>query len=183
MPKALTLLIIGTAAVLLSACTSLKCEHYVGVKEPIAENDIGEETIWRYRDKVYFLKVVDPQTVVASTLVWDDAAQRHQVVASEIALTKLDDHLFLNIRDEEERYYSIFRLSPSMDGPMVLFSVSRDKLEADIKAGRIEADSGKNSIVLKVTKAQLDAYVRENLFTLFNTDAAGLIFPINETNP
>jgi hypothetical protein len=183
MRKILAPLLIGLAAMALTSCTSMQSEHYVGVKEPVGENDLKDDTIWQYRDRVYFLRVIDPTTMIAATVDWDEEAGRHKVVTTDIAVTKLDDHLFLNIREQGEPHYSIFRLAPSMDGPIALFTVNRDVLEEDLRAGKIKAVKGQNSIILEMTKAELDAYVRDNHFTLFNTDAAGIIFPLNRNSP
>lgn len=162
----------------LTSCASLKSKYYVGEIEPIDEEEMIEESIWQYNDKVFFLRAIDSTTVIASSLDWRESEKAYKVITSQVVITTLDEHLFLNLKEEKEDLYTILRLIPSMDGEMVILTVDKEKIEKHIKEGRVKATKAGDDFILNLTKKELDVYIRENLNDLFDYDVAGVIRPI-----
>ncbi|MEA3346863.1 MAG: hypothetical protein U9Q21_02100 [Candidatus Auribacterota bacterium] len=162
----------------LTSCASLKSKHYVGIKEPIEKEDLEEESIWQFEDKVFYVRALDPATAIASSLKWDDSKKEYKIITTQVVLTKLDEHLFLNLKGEKEDLYTILRLTGSMDGTMIIFTVDDEEIEKHIKEGKVKAIKKGDNFILELTKEELDSYVRENLNNLFDYDIAGIIKPL-----
>jgi hypothetical protein len=156
----------------------MKSKYYVGQKEPIDGKDIEKDSIWQVMDNVFYLRVIDPETLKASTLEWNASRNRYETKTFEVVLTKLDEHFFLNLKKENEELYIILRMSASPQG-MALFTVKDKKIEKDMKEGKLKAlKKGKYDFILQLTKEELDNYVRQNMNELFDYDSPGIIKPL-----
>jgi hypothetical protein len=126
----------------------MKSKYYVGQKEPIDGKDIEKDSIWQVMDNVFYLRVIDPETLKASTLEWNASRNRYETKTFEVVLTKLDEHFFLNLK--------------------------KDMKEGKLKALK----KGKYDFILQLTKEELDNYVRQNMNELFDYDSPGIIKPL-----
>lgn len=154
------------------SCSSLKSPYYVGEQQPIEDKDLNTDSVWQLGDAVYFVRVVDSNTVVASYVEWDKETQKHTLSTCQLVLSKLGDTLFLNAKDDG--LYTILRMIPSIDGSMVLLTVDSDKVEADIAEGKIKAHKDGSDIITDCSKEELDQYVKDNLQTLFDLDSSSV---------
>jgi len=157
------------------SCASLKSKHYVGKKELGAEKDLKKETIWQFQEKVYYVRAVDPETLIASTLEWNDEKKKYEVKTSQIVISKLNENLFLNFKPEKEELYTILRFSPSTEQIMAVFTVDGDIISKHIEEGKVKAVKKGDDFILELTKEELDKYVKENLNELFDYKHSGII--------
>ena len=164
-----TVKIILLSAVLTS-CSSLKSQYYVGEKMPISEEELSKESVWKFGDDVFHVQQVDTNTLIASTIEWDKENQKHTVSTRQLVLSELGDVIFLNIK--EDNLYTILRLVGGDDGSLVLLTVDSDKVEKDIAEGNIKAEKIDHDIITNCSKKELDQYVLENIQTLFSLDSA-----------
>ncbi|MCK5543209.1 MAG: hypothetical protein KAI40_11010 [Desulfobacterales bacterium] len=174
----------------LVSCSSLKSEHYVGQKLPIHE-ELEEESIWQFEDKVFYVRVVSPANspiITASSLQWNKLKNKYEIKTSQVTVTELkiddaDDSLFLNLKEEKEGLYTILRLIPSSsDKDMVIFTVDKGTIKKHIKEGKVKAVKKGDAFILKLTKEELDSYIRENLNEIFDYGGAGIIKPLKGFN-
>jgi hypothetical protein len=161
----------------------MKSEHYVGKKIPIQE-ELEEESIWQFEDKVFYVRTIgseDSATITASALQWNKSKKKYEVEIFQVALTQLeinnsDDALFLNLKDDKDGLYKIFRLSPSTnEKDMVIFTIDTGVIKKHIKEGKVKAVKEEDGFLLKLTKEELDDYVRNNVNEIFNFGSAGVI--------
>ncbi len=75
----------------LVSCSSLKSEHFVGERAPMLDTQVTEVTLWEFDDKVFFVNVVDPSTLIASTMQWNKTKKEHEILKSKVVLTELKD--------------------------------------------------------------------------------------------
>jgi hypothetical protein len=171
------LLIIGAVC---TSCSTLKSPHFVGAKEPFGEKDLASETVWTQGDDVYFLKRLDSNTLVAATMEWDAKKNDFAVRSFPIIVTKLGDHLFLNVKEDD--LYSIFRVATACDDEpsLLLFTIDPDKLRKDVAEGKIQAREEGDDIILECTKEEQDAYILENINTVFHMDGASIVRQISK---
>ena len=162
------------------SCTSLKCKNYVGTKESIEESDLNTESIWQFNDTIFFVRVVD-QSVTVSGLEWDDSKKEYQVRKSNVILSKLDEHHFLNFMDDKDNLYTILRASSLTDNTIAVFTVNKEIIQRHIKEGKLKATKKEDSFILDLTKEELDNYIRNNLNDLFDYDAGGLLKQLKGT--
>jgi len=159
-----------------ASCASLKSPYFVGEQQPIEDKDLNTDSVWQIADTKYFVRVVDSNTVVASSVEWDKDSQKHTLSTSPLVLTKLGDTLFLNVK--KDGLYTILRMIPSADGSMVLLTIDSDKIKSEIAEGKIKAHKDGSDIITDCSKEELDQYVKDNLPTLFdlnNSSVAKLI--------
>jgi hypothetical protein len=173
--KTINMIVFCMLSLGMASCASLKSKHYVGEKESGAEKDLKKETIWQFQEKVYYVRAIDPQTLIASTLEWNDEKKKYEVKTSQIVISKLNENLFLNLKPEKEDLYTILRLSPSTDKIMAIFTVDSDIIQKHMKEGRVKAVKKGDDFILELSKEQLDKYVQENINDLFNYKNAGII--------
>ncbi len=180
MLKALLKLFQLTAAmIILASCTSIKSEHYVGKIEPISDKEIGEETIWQFDDEVFHVKILSSEKAVGSQLKWNKEANKYETEDYDIIISKIGDALFLNIKKQNEKLYTILRLSPTVSDEIVLFSVDKDVLTKHIAEGKLKATAkDKHTYTLEMTKEELDNYMTEHMNTIFDFNASEIIKPI-----
>jgi hypothetical protein len=162
----------------MSCGTSLKSPHYVGIKEPADVKGLNKETIFTFEDDVFYVRAVDPNNIIASSLRWDAAEKEYKVDTFPIVLTILGKSRFLNLPDKSTGLYTIYRLIPSMDGSLILFAADRHNMTKHIKEGRIKATEEDNSFILEITKEDLDKYVLDNLNEIFDYSCAYIIKPL-----
>jgi hypothetical protein len=166
-------MIIGMAC---ASCSTLKSPHYVGEQEPAREKDLADITVWQQDEDVYFVKRVASNTLVAATLEWDDKSNDFTVRSFPFIVSELDDHLFLNVKDGD--LYSIFRVAGAGgddDPAFVLFTIDDDSMIKDMADGKIKARKAGDDIIMECTKEEQDAYILENIYTMFHTDGACIV--------
>ena len=164
---------------MLSSCSSLKSQYYVGEKQPITEEDLKEESIWKIGEDVFNVRVVDTNTVIASSMKWDERTNKHIVSSSQLVLSELGHTKFLNVKDDD--LYTILRLVGGSDGDSFAFlTVDAHKVERDIAEGKVKAHKEGSDIIMDGSKEELDAYIQENINTLFSVEGAGIAHLISE---
>jgi len=174
--KGVGLLVVGLVC---ASCSVLKSPYYAGELGTISEKDLASETVWMQGDDVYFVKRVDSNTVVAATLDWDEKAGGYQIRSFPLVLSTIGDHMFLNVKDGE--YYSIFRVAGSDDDDtFLLFTIDSDKIKQDISDEKIKAREDGEDIVMECTKEEQDAYILENINSIFDMGSGSLVRKISE---
>jgi hypothetical protein len=171
--KWIGLLIIGAACI---SCSTLKSPHYVGEQEPMSEKDLAEITVWENGDDVFFVKRVDSNILVAATLEWDSKINDFSVRSFPVIVSKLGDHMFLNVREDD--LYSIFRVAGACDDDepiFALFTIDPDKMKQDMADGKIKARKEKDDVIMECAKEEQDAYILENIDTMFHMDGASIV--------
>ncbi len=161
----------------ISSCTKLKSNYYVGEKEKISTKDLKKETIWQYEDDVFKVRILDSLTVIASSLEWDDSKNEYKIVTFEVVYSRLGDDYFLNIKEADE-LYTILRIAVSLDGTIAFFTVNKNQIENDIKQGIVKAAKRDSDYILDINKKELDKYVSENINELFKIKTPGMIKPL-----
>ncbi|MCP3899988.1 MAG: hypothetical protein GY707_09780, partial [Desulfobacteraceae bacterium] len=129
-----------------------------------------------FDDKIFFVNVVDSSTLIASTMKWNETKKEHEVIKSEIVLTELEgpDAYFLNFK--EEGLYTIVLLAPTKnERDYLVYTINEDAIKKHIKEEKVKAVRKGNDYILKLSKEDLDKYVRENFYTLFSLGGAGII--------
>lgn len=173
------LLAIGAVCI---SCSTLKSPHYVGEQQPATEKDLGDITVWKQGEDVYFVKRVDSNTLVAATLQWNDKSNDFAVRSFPFIMSTLDDHMFLNVRNSD--LYSIFRVAGACDDDesptYLLFTIDDDKMEQDMADGKIQARKVGDDIIMECTKEEQDAYILEHIHTMFDMDGASIVRQIAE---
>jgi|GEM_PF-1767595 len=176
-------LIIGLVLAVTAACSRMQSAHYPGTKEPLFEellalDDARQVSVWKYDDDLFYVKPLDKYSAVAASLQWNAAQEAFELVSRQLVITRIDDHLFLNIK--EGGLYTILRMAfahTSGNDPIVLFTVKEAKLKADMAAGKIKTkpSADKDTFVLDMDKKALDTYIRRQGDDLFAFDSAGTI--------
>ena len=159
--------------VLCTSCSSLKCKHFPGKQEMITEKKLSDDSVWKFGEMVYHVKVAECNRVVASWVEWDDKAEKHKMDSFPVVVSKLDDTMFLNLKVDQ--FYTILRAIPSGDDSIILLTIDDDKLEADIEKGIIKGTKKDGDYILDCTKQDLENYIKANLNTLFSLEAAGIL--------
>ncbi len=170
-------------SLVLVSCSSLKSEHYVGEQVPIQE-DLAQESIWQFEDQIFYVRgqgMENPGTMTAWTLNWNESENRYEVIESRVVVTqlKLKDSralLFLNLKEEKDDLYKIFRLIPSTnEQDAIIFTVDAGKIKEQIKNGKVKAFKKDGDFILQLTKKELDRYIKENADEIFDFSTAGII--------
>jgi len=158
---------------LCTSCTSLKCKHFPGTQEMITEKQLNSESVWKFGDTIYHVKVANSNRVVASWVEWDDKTDKHRIKSFPVVVSKLNDTMFLNVKIDE--FYTILRLTPAGNDSIVLLTIDGDKVKKDIEKGIIKGSKSDNGYILDCTKQKLESYIKSNLNTLFSLDGAGVL--------
>lgn len=175
--KGLNVIGLLVAGLVCASCSVLKSPYYVGEQETISEKDLAGETVWMQGDDVYFVKRLDSNTVVAATLDWNENAGEYQTRSFPLVLSTLGDHMFLNVKDGE--YYSIFRVAGTDDDDTILlFTIDPEKLKQDIADEKIKARED-DGIVMECTKEEQDAYILDNINSIFMMGSGSLVRKIS----
>ncbi len=166
-----------TAATLISllgsSCASLQCRHFPGTQVMITGERLTENSVWKYGEGIYHLRVVSSNEVVASSVKWSEDTNTHRMESMEVVASKLDDTLFLNVRNGD--LFTILRVVPAGKRSLVLLTVDREKIGGDLDKGVITGAKEGGSYTLECSKQELDEYIRANLGTLFSLEAAGIL--------
>jgi hypothetical protein len=158
----------------------------VGEKVPIQE-ELEEESLWQFEEKVFYVRTLgsgDSTNITASTMVWNKSKNIYEIKTSQVAMTRLgmgdSEGFFLNLKEEKDGLYKIFRLIPSTnEKDMIIFTVDTGIIKKHIKEGKVKAVKGKDGYILELTKEELDNYIRENLNEIFDFGGAGIIKSLN----
>lgn len=173
------------------SCSSMKSEHFVGEKIPIQE-ELEEESIWQFEDKVFYVRTLgsgESATITASSMQWNKSKKKYEIETSQVVMTELDmggadDAYFLNLKDTKNGLYTILHLiGASNNRDMIFFTVDSETMKKHIQDGKVKAVDTKDGFILKLTKKELDNYIKENLSNVFNFGSAGVIKPIKGYKP
>ncbi|MDD2599497.1 MAG: hypothetical protein PHO37_09765 [Kiritimatiellae bacterium] len=156
-----------------ASCASLKCEHFPGERELIADKGLSGRSIWKFGTETFHVQTVNPNKVIASWVKWDEATATHTLESVEVVLSKLDETLFLNLR--KDGLYTILRVVPAGEHEVVLLTIDNAKVDADFEKGAIKGNKKGGEFTLECSKEELEAYVRANLNTLFSLKASGVL--------
>jgi hypothetical protein len=173
MMKLTSIAVAALICLLGSSCATLKSRHFPGTQEMITENQLSAESVWKYGEGIYHVKVVSSNEVVASSVKWCEETCSHKVESLDVIASKLEDTLFLNVKSEE--LYTILRVVPAGKSSIVLLTVNREKIGADLDKGVIKGTKDGGSFILECSKRELDDYIRANLDSLFSLEAAGVL--------
>lgn len=154
----------------LISCSTLHSPYYVGEISDISEEDLAEESIWVMDEDTYTIRRTGSNSFVAATMEWNSNTKEYNAHTSPILLTELDDHLFLNIQDDDG--YLIIRAVCSLDESLVLFTIDKDKIEQDIKSKKLKAREDGDHIFMECSKEEQDEYIRNNIETMFSYECA-----------
>jgi hypothetical protein len=180
--------------IMLTACSSLKSPYFPGEKVVLTNGFLAVESDWTmYDEGVYHVRCTESNTLVIAAEEWDKGKGDFKIESSEAVLSELDDQKFLSMMIEDEReeeLYTIFRavIPATKEGhpeTLILFSMDEGKIKADAKAGKIAAHAtncgyGPCDIVLEGSKAEQDAYFRNNPNSLFVLDSAVILKRVAE---
>jgi hypothetical protein len=165
-------------SVFLVSCSSLKSEHYVGELSPAADEKVKDTSVWEFDDTIFFVNIVDSSTLIASTMKWNKAKKEHEIIKSKVILTELKgpNAYFLNFKEGSEDLYTILLLAPTKnEKDYLVYTVNEDTIKKHINEGKVKAIKKGGDYILKLSKEELDKYVRENFYTLFSLGGAGII--------
>jgi len=173
----------------LVSCASLKSEHFVGERFPGASAQQEDISLWEFEDNIFYVNVIDSSTLIASTLKWNKEKQEHEIIKREIILTQLKNHgkgdtttLFLNLKKGDEDLYTILLLSTtSNEKDFLIYTVDKETLKKQIKAKKVKAVQQDDDFILKLTKKELDNYIRENVSDIF-IGPPGVLKPLKCTS-
>ncbi|MDA3798393.1 MAG: hypothetical protein PF692_04855 [Kiritimatiellae bacterium] len=165
--------IITLLALVSVSCTSFKSKNYVGKRQFISESELTKDSIWQVGDNVFCVRIVDTNTLAASSMKWDEKSKQHALSKYELVLSTLGEYAFLNVKDGEQ--YTILRLIGASGDSFVLMTVDPEKVEADIAAGRIKAHKDNSDFIADCSKEELDKYVLDNIKTLFSVDGVTVV--------
>lgn len=157
----------------LLSCTSMKSHHIVGQEQVLTEKDLSQESIWKMGNDVFFVRLMDDNTLIAASMDWNKNTQTYSVVSYPLVVSKLGEYTFLNIKEGD--LFTILRLVGAEGGAVVLLSVDGDKIETDMAAGRIEAHRDDQAFIFSGSKAELDRYIETHINTLFSLEAVGIV--------
>jgi len=177
--KSLVLVSLVLFVLLVSSCTKLKSKHYVGEREILTTKEYEKESIWQYEDDVFYVRIIDSTTVIASSLEWKDSKKGYEVVTMEVVTTKIGKDYFLNLK-EPDGLYNVLRIISTSDGSIVFLGVDDKKLDKDIEEDRIKVTKKDSDYIIDLDKSELDTYVSENINELFKVQTAGLIKPLTK---
>lgn len=164
----------------LVSCSELHSPHYVGEIIEISEEDLGDESTWLIDELVYTIRRTGSNSFVAATMTWDRKKAEYIARTMPILLTALeDDYIFLNLMDEEGQYL-ILRAVCSMDESLVLFTIDKEKMEKDIKSGKLKARIDEEQVYLECSKEEQDEYILNSIATLFHYDNARIARKVYE---
>lgn len=151
-------------SLLMTSCSSLQSPHYIGDKVEFQDSDIGKETAWRVDKDIYHVKITGSDKVVASLTRWNKESEEYIAETNEFILSKLEDHFFLNIKDED--FYTVLHISVS-DDMIAFYDLDSDEISKHLESGKIEAE-GKYTFLLKGSKAEIDKFLINHVKVLYD---------------
>ena len=162
----------------LSSCTSLKSKYYPGTIVEPEKGDIGKTLICNFNEQVFLVKTLSKEEIFMGHLEWDEKKHEFKAVNNKVVVSKLKENaLFFNIQGDDG-LYTILKCSPGFNKKsLVLYSVKKEKIQQDIKDGKIKATANKDQseFILEVTKEEFDKYILENMDTLFDYNNPGVV--------
>jgi hypothetical protein len=161
-----------------ASCTGLKSRYYPGETFVIDEKKLASESIWMWGNDAYYVRRTATNTLTATTLNWDKNKGEYTASTALLVPSKLGNHTFLSIKGKE--LYTIYRAELSGDESVVLFSVDMNKAEQDIANGTVNARKEDKNIIVDGSKKELDAYITNNIGTLFSIDTASIARKLSE---
>ena len=170
MNKILMIISALVLSMLLASCSPVESPYIIGERTVFSENEIGSESVWEIKDQIFHVKIINSNEVVATEVDWDPEERVHKMETHDIIVTELDDHLFLNIRNDEEGLYYIHRIVRSDKHSIVFYSFDEEEIEKHISSGKVHnrTDGG---VVLKGTKEEIDKFIIENIRTIYDLDS------------
>jgi hypothetical protein len=153
---------------MLASCASLQSPYVIGEATTYSEDEIGNETVWKIDDEIYYARIISTNTVAVSVVKWDQEAQSNSVETVDLIRSELDGHGFVNFKEADA--YFISRVAPFGDNTLVFYPVDNDALEKLIASDHIEQGEKKGAYILKGTKVEIDQFVSEHVEHIFNTD-------------
>lgn len=163
-------MIFATISGVLVSCSELRSPHYVGEVVEIMEEDLGRESAWVMDEELYWIRRTGSNSFVAATMEWNRKTETYEARTAPILLTQLDDHLYLQLKEDDE--YIILRAACSQDESLILFTIKKDIIEKDVQEGKIRARISGNKITLECSKEEQDEYIRDNVERIFSYDCA-----------
>lgn len=157
--------------IVLSSCSGLESKYYPGEQIVIGEDDLCDESIWRYQDDVYYVMRTTSNTFTAATLVWDEKKGDYTTRSFLLVPSQLGKHTFLSIKGGGDRY-TIFHATYNGGDSVVLFGVDREKMEKDIAEGIICAHTNEHqTIIMDGSKEDQAQYIQNNIHSMFKMDS------------
>lgn len=155
------------AVSLLVSCSALQSPEIVGERKAFAEDEVGNESVWKIEDQIYYVRVAATNRLVASIVEWDKDRQTHKLETEEIVLSRLGDDQFLNLKIED--LYHIHYLVPSDDGRVLLFyGINPDALNKHLGRGVVKTDARHDVYTLEGTKEEIDQFIRANIKSMYD---------------
>ena len=171
---------IFACTIVLSSCSGLESKYYPGEKIVISEDDLSDESIWRYQDDVYYVMRTTSNTFTAATLKWDDKKGDYTTQSFLLVPSQLGKHAFLNIKGGGDRY-TIFHATYDGGDSVVLFRVDREKMEQDIAEGIVRAHTNEHhTIIMDGSKEEQGEYIQNNIHSMFKMDSPSFVKLISE---
>lgn len=157
--------------VMLASCSGLESKYYPGEPIAISQAHLSDESIWRYRDDVYYVMRTSSNTFAAATLKWDEKKGAYIAQPCKLVASQLGGYVFLNIKGGSENY-TIFRATYDGGDSAVLFSAHMEKIKQDMTNGLVRAHmENKNTITLDGSKEEQAEYIRNNIHSMFDMDS------------
>lgn len=162
----------------LCSCTSLKSKYYPGTVVESEKGNIGKTLICNFNEQIFLVNTQSKDEIVMGHLEWDEKKHEFKAVNNKVVVSKLKENtLFFNILGDDG-LYTILKFAPGFNkNAAVLYSVKKEKIQQDIKDGKIKAASNKDQseFVMELTKDELDKYILENMDTLFDYNNPGVV--------
>jgi hypothetical protein len=135
------------------------------------EDEVGEETVWKIEDKIYHVRIVDTNSLIASIVEWDSDKKAHALKTEEVIVSLLDDHIFLNVKIDD--LYHIHYMVPSDGDRVILFyNIDTDELKKHISNGVVETDKDSGIFKLEGSKEEIDKFIIRNFRSIFDPSQA-----------
>jgi hypothetical protein len=163
----------------LHSCTELKSPHYVGViQEPmeLAEN-LERESIWVFNEEVYYIRITDSTNIIFSRVNWNQSKNDYVVNSLPMLITRLGNNYFMNIKNESDSLYSIYRISGIIpeEGSIAFLSMNKDSLDNLITTTGISVTKSESSYTLDMPKDDLDRFMQNHVNRIFPFANVGII--------
>ncbi len=155
-------------SLLITSCSFLKSEHYPGEPINFETKDIGKETVWKLNsDKVFHAVILDNQQVRVGNIEWNKDSEDFFAVNQNVIVTKLGENNFLNIEDDHGMY-NILKFTASSENNVIAYTVNKDKMQEFIEDGKLNASIDDESIILHLSKPELDEFIENHINDIFN---------------
>ena len=151
----------------LTSCSSLQSSFIVGERITFLEDEVGNETVWKIENKIFHVRIVGTNSLVASVVEWDSEKKTHDLKTEEIIISQLNDHMFLNVKIDD--LYNIHYMVPADNKRVILFyNIDGDELKKHISKGVIETEKDSGIYQLEGTKEEIDKFIIKNHRLIFD---------------